>query len=192
MGRFKSFNDNGKKSYFIFSTIMLIIFLITFALFLEIPNYFPNYKYISLVYKSNLKNVEISPNLGINIANITINDFNNTLIAFTSNTSTINISVINEIGKTIINQQGYIGVKLINGTYRIFLINTGQQTAYLTFDYGVFNYNLISSFYSSLALLKVIYEVIMAGSIILGLYSIIRGLAKGSRITRKLRLRKNN
>ncbi|AGJ63296.1 hypothetical protein [Saccharolobus islandicus] len=192
MGRFKSFNDNGKKSYFIFSTIMLIIFLITFALFLEIPNYFPNYKYISLVYKSNLKNIEISPNLGINIANITINDFNNTLIAFTSNTSTINISVINEIGKTIINQQGYIGVKLINGTYRIFLINTGQQTAYLTFDYGVFNYNLISSFYSSLALLKVIYEVIMAGSIILGLYSIIRGLAKGSRITRKLRLRKNN
>ncbi|WCM37952.1 hypothetical protein GO599_11120 [Sulfolobus islandicus] len=192
MGRFKSFNDNGKKSYFIFSTIMLIIFLITFALFLEIPNYFPNYKYISLVYKSNLKNIEISPNLGINIANITINDFNNTLIAFTSNTSTINISVINEIGKTIINQQGYIGVKLINGTYRIFLINTGQQTAYLTFDYGVFNYNLIFSFYSSLALLKVIYEVIMAGSIILGLYSIIRGLAKGSRITRKLRLRKNN
>ncbi|WP_016730225.1 hypothetical protein [Saccharolobus islandicus] len=192
MGRFKSFNDNRKKSYFIFSTIMLIIFLITFALFLEIPNYFPNYKYISLVYKSNLKNIEISPNLGINIANITINDFNNTLIAFTSNTSTINISVINEIGKTIINQQGYIGVKLINGTYRIFLINTGQQTAYLTFDYGVFNYNLISSFYSSLALLKVIYEVIMAGSIILGLYSIIRGLAKGSRITRKLRLRKNN
>ncbi|WP_016730951.1 hypothetical protein [Saccharolobus islandicus] len=192
MGRFKSFNDNGKKSYFIFSAIMLIIFLITFALFLEIPNYFPNYKYISLVYKSNLKNIEISPNLGINIANITINDFNNTLIAFTSNTSTINISVINEIGKTIINQQGYIGVKLINGTYRIFLINTGQQTAYLTFDYGVFNYNLISSFYSSLALLKVIYEVIMAGSIILGLYSIIRGLAKGSRITRKLRLRKNN
>nr|WP_016731989.1 hypothetical protein [Sulfolobus islandicus] len=190
MGRFKSFNDNGKKSYFIFSAIMLIIFLITFALFLEIPNYFPNYKYISLVYKSNLKNIEISPNLGINIANITINDFNNTLIAFTSNTSTINISVINEIGKTIINQQGYIGVKLINGTYRIFLINTGQQTAYLTFDYGVFNYNLISSFYSSLALLKVIYEVIMAGSIILGLYSIIRGLAKGSRITRKLRLRK--
>ncbi|ADX83289.1 conserved hypothetical protein [Sulfolobus islandicus HVE10/4] len=171
---------------------MLIIFLITFALFLEIPNYFPNYKYISLVYKSNLKNIEISPNLGINIANITINDFNNTLIAFTSNTSTINISVINEIGKTIINQQGYIGVKLINGTYRIFLINTGQQTAYLTFDYGVFNYNLIFSFYSSLALLKVIYEVIMAGSIILGLYSIIRGLAKGSRITRKLRLRKNN
>ncbi|MCH4814329.1 MAG: hypothetical protein QXY87_01915 [Saccharolobus sp.] len=192
MGRFKSFNDNGKKSYFIFSAIVLIIFLITLTLFLEIPNYFPNYKYISLVYKSNLKNVEISPNLGINIANITINDFNNTLIAFTSNTSTTNISVINEIGKTIINQQGYIGVKLINGTYRIFLINTGQQTAYLTFDYGVFNYNLISSFYSSLALLKVIYEVIMAGSIILGLYSIIRGLAKGSRITRKLRLRKNN
>ncbi|MEM3949344.1 hypothetical protein [Saccharolobus sp.] len=192
MGRFKSFNDNGKKSYFIFSAIVLIIFLITLTLFLEIPNYFPNYKYISLVYKSNLKNVEISPNLGINIANITINDFNNTLIAFTSNTSTTNISVINEIGKTIINQQGYIGVKLINGTYRIFLINTGQQTAYLTFDYGVFNYNLISSFYSSLALLKVIYEVITAGSIILGLYSIIRGLAKGSRITRKLRLRKNN
>ncbi|QGA55053.1 hypothetical protein GFS03_10940 [Sulfolobus sp. E5-1-F] len=192
MGRFKNFNDNGKKSYFIFSVIMLIIFLIALTLFLEIPNYFPNYKYISLVYKSNLKNVEIQPNLGINVANITINDFNNTLIAFTSNTSTTNITVINEFGKTVINQQGYVGVKLINGTYRIFLINTGQQTSYVTFDYGVFNYNLISSFYSSLALLKAIYEVIMAGTIILGLYSIIRGLAKASRITRKLRLRKNN
>lgn len=171
---------------------MLIIFLIALTLLLEIPNYFPNYKYISLVYKSNLKNVEISPNLGINIANVTINDFNNTLIAFTTNTSTTNISVINEFGKTIINQQGYIGIKLQNGSYKVFLINTGRNTAYLTFDYGVFNYNIVSSFYSSLGLLKVIYEIIMAGSLIIGLYSIIRGISKGSNISKRLRLRKKN
>ncbi|WP_338599688.1 hypothetical protein V6M85_10430 [Sulfolobus tengchongensis] len=190
MGRFKSFHDNSRKSYFIFGAIMLIIFLIVTLLFLEIPNYFPNYKYINNVYGSNLKLLVIPAGVGINVINVTINNFNNTLIAFVKNSSIVNITVINNEGITIANQQGYLGIKLRNGSYKIFLVNLGDNTAHIVFDYGVFNYNLISSFYSSLSLLKVIYEIIMAGSIVLGLYSMIRGIARGSKLIKGQKSRK--
>ncbi|MEM4115502.1 MAG: hypothetical protein QXP59_05805, partial [Saccharolobus sp.] len=73
MVRFKNFHENYDKSYFIFGAIMIIIFLIIAILFLEIPYYFPNYSYVSHIYQHNLKSIELPPERGINIVNMTIN-----------------------------------------------------------------------------------------------------------------------
>ncbi|BDB97038.1 hypothetical protein [Saccharolobus caldissimus] len=176
MGRFKSFNENGRKSYFIFGTIMLILFLVMIALFIEIPQYFPNYAYINHIYSKNLRFEIIPSGRGINVANISINDYNNTVIAFIKNSTTVNITIVNNSGIIIANEREYLGVRLSEGNYSIFLINTANTTSYVIFDYGLFNYNFISSFYSSLGLIKGIYEIIMAGSLVIGAYAIIKGI----------------
>ncbi|TRM74178.1 hypothetical protein DJ530_08635 [Sulfolobus sp. E1] len=175
MVRIKSFNGNKDKSYFIFSVILLIIFLIVLGLFLEIPNYYPGYKYVSNVYLKNLKSDVIPANTGINVINITINQYNNTLIAFVKNSSNMNITIVSSDGRIISNQEEYIGVKLNPGFYKVFLVNSNNMSQYTKFDYGIFNYNFISSFYSGINLLREVYEIIMAITLILAIYSAIKG-----------------
>ncbi|MEM3759339.1 MAG: hypothetical protein QXV70_06850 [Saccharolobus sp.] len=190
MVRFKNFHENYDKSYFIFGAIMIIIFLIIAILFLEIPYYFPNYSYVSHIYQHNLKYIELPPERGINIVNITVNDYNNTLIAFTENSGNVNITVLNMNGEIIANNQQYVGTKLPSGYYRIFLINMENISKNVTFTYGIFNYQSIASFYSSLGLLKSVYEILMAGSLVIGLYSIIKGVARTKRLKWVWKLRK--
>lgn len=151
----------------------IIILLVGLAADLTIPQYFPNYAYVTKVYKTHMTSIEIPAKTEQIVLNFTITNTDNAIIAFITKGSA-NISVIDSnSSKVVVNQVNRVGIILSPGNYYLAIINNQINPQNITYTYGIFNAGFISSFYSGLGVLSTALELI----IIFGAIIIILSLA---------------
>ncbi len=154
--------------------IGIIIFLIGLAGIVFLPLYFPNYSIVNNQYAKHYTSVTVPGGAGKIVLKFNITKNNNSIIAFIKS-GNANISILN--GSTplhsVCNKQSMVSVILSPGTYYMEIINDDSTPQNITYTYGIFNANFITSFYNGLGIITTIMEIVTVGGIALAFIAFI-------------------
>ncbi|BDC18953.1 hypothetical protein [Acidianus sp. HS-5] len=146
--------------------IGVIIFLIGLAGIVLLPLYFPNYSIVNHQYVKHYSSVTIPGGAGKIVLTFNITKENNSIIAFIKSGNG-NISILNgsNVMHVVCDKQSMVSVILSPGTYYMEIINDDSTSQNITYTYGIFNADFITSFYNGLGIMTTIMEIVTVGGI---------------------------
>lgn len=153
----------------------LLIFFISFALYIAMPLYLPYYHEIDTALISHENKIEVPPQSTIKIVNLTANNYNNTVYVIT-NSSNVNVYVFNNRLTLIGNNSGYIAIEVNPGNYIVALNNPTPNQQYVNVHYAVLPYSHLNEFYTYSGIISTVTEFFMALGVVIAGYSTIKTL----------------
>ena len=156
-------------------TVGLLIFFISFALYITMPLYLPYYHEIDNALISHENKIVIPPQSTIKILNLTTNNYNNTVYVIT-NSSNVNVYVFNSKLTMIGNNSGYIAIQVNPGNYIVAINNPSSSQQYVDIHYAVLPYSYLNEFYTYSGIISTATEFFMALGVVIAGYSIVKML----------------
>ncbi|QKQ99687.1 hypothetical protein GWK48_04145 [Metallosphaera tengchongensis] len=145
-------------SYLLLAGVILLV--VGLSLYVLIPTYFSGYQTINNVFRANQGYVNLPP-LGSQIVkNFTVHASGQAII-FLVTKGNANVTLLNDRGQPILNQEKQVSIALNQSSYSIEIINLNNATQNITYTYGLFNAESISNFYYSLGVLETFLDLLI-------------------------------